>query len=448
MKQVAVIGGGFAGLAAAVALAERGIGVTVLEARARLGGRAYSFRDEASGSIVDNGQHAMMGCYGETLRFLDRIAALPKLMRQTDLRVDMVDVGRGAGAIASLPIPAPLHMLGAVLRYRLLSPRERLRALTGGVRLLAMRRRGDERLVNGTVAGVLRQLGQSANACASFWYPVAIATLNEVPEDAAAGPFAEVVARAFFGSRADSQFVLPAVGLSDLYTDGARGFVERRGGRVECKAMVASMTLRDERVTGVVLRDGRHVAVDACVSAVPPQAMAGFAPAETAAAGTGFAHSPIVSVHLWYDRPVLRTPFVGLLGTTTQWLFDRSTIVRDGKGDGAGDGGQCVSAVVSADRTLASWDVARIGARVADDVRRVLPAARPARLLHHVVVKEKQATIATTPAAMRRRPAAGTSIPNLVLAGDWTATGLPPTIESAVLSGHRAAELVAARLQA
>src|SRR5262245_39214486 len=267
MRRAVVIGGGFAGLAAGVALAERGVAVTVLEARPHLGGRAYSFRDDASGAIVDNGQHAMMGCYTETLAFLTRIAAARKVVRQEDLRVDLIDVRRGPGTIAAAHLPGPLHMLRGVLGYRLLTRAERVGVLVGGLRLLALRRRRDPWLAAATVEALLARLRQSANACASFWHPVAIATLNETPARAAAAPFAEVLARAFFGSRRDAQFVLPAVGLSELYTDDARRYVERRGGRVDCRAAAGTLELTGERVAAVVLRDGRRLPIDACICA-------------------------------------------------------------------------------------------------------------------------------------------------------------------------------------
>ena len=446
MKRVVVIGGGFAGLAAGVALAERGIGVTVLEARPHLGGRAYSFQDAATGTTIDNGQHAMMGCYTETLAFLERIGAAAKVARQRNLRVDMVDASGGAGSIACPPLPGPLHMLAGVLRYRLLRPADRWGALAGGARLLVLHRRRDPRLATWTVADLLRHLGQSADACARFWHPVAIATLNETPDRAAAAPFAEVLARAFFGSRADAQFVLPRVGLSDLYTVDARRFLESRGGRVDCRATVERFRFADDRLSGVDLRDGRTIAADGCISAVPPRALEPLVPPSARvgalAALDGFGASPIVSAHLWYDRPVLGSPFVGLIGTTTQWLFDRTRL----EPAPAAEGPQCVSAVISGDREAAGWDTAEVTRVVDGDVRRTLPGRRDAALLQAVVVKEKHATIAPTLAAERRRPGTDTPIDGLYLAGDWTATGLPPTIESAVLSGHRAAARVAARL--
>jgi len=438
-QRVAVIGGGFAGLAAGVTLADAGCDVTLLESRPQLGGRAYSFRDQATGMTVDNGQHAMMGCYTHTLAFLERIGAASRLFRQDNLRVTLVDPLRGTGTIDCPPMPGPLHATAGVLRYRLLRPAERLRALIGGVALLAMRRRRDPRLAQATVDQLLTTLGQSANARQSFWNPIAVATCNESPERAAAAPFAEVMALAFFGSRADSQFVFSRVGLSELYTDLARQAIEARGGRVELHAAVERIETRDARIAALALRDGRRLEVDACVSAVPPASLLGFAGPLAAELGldalAAIESSPIVSVHLWFDRSLLDEPFVGLVGRATHWLFDRGRIAGQP---------HCMSAVISAGRELVEHDSAEITRAVVDDLQACVPGAREARLEHAVVVKEKRATMSTTPASERLRPRATTRIANLFLAGDWTATGLPPTIESAVRSAGQAAALAAA----
>ena len=446
MIRPVIIGGGFAGLSAAVQLAAQGLQPLVLEARPHLGGRAYSFTDGATGEQIDNGQHAMMGCYTHALAFLERIGATRKLVRQSNLRVAMAERGGGAGVIACPALPGPLHMIKAVLGYRLLGRRDRWRALLGGVRIRGLYRRAPARLVASTVAELLATLGQSAHAQASFWNPVAIATLNETPARASAAPFAAVLARAFFGARRDSQFVLPRVGLSELYTDDARRFIETHGGRVELRAAVAQLDLRDGRIAAVSLRDGRRIATDACIAAVPPPALAAVVPEplrDVAPFRTlgGFVGSPIVSIHLWLDRPVFQPDFLGLLGTTTQWIFNRSAL------RGEPNGGQSLSAVISAGHEVVDWDNARIAATAIDDLQAVVPAARAAQVTRSVVVRERNATISNTPAAERLRPSAHTPIANLFLAGDWTATGLPPTIESAAASGDRAAALLVERLQ-
>ena len=449
MSDVIVIGGGFAGLAAAVALATDGVRVTVLEKRHVLGGRAYSYTDAATGETIDNGQHAMMGCYHEMFRFLGRIGALDKLAIQRSLRVTMLDPEHGAGTIACPPLPSPLHMAAGVLGYRLLRVADRARVLIGGLRLLAMKKRRDPRLAALTVEGALDLLGQSAAARRAFWHPVAIATLNEDPALACADLLAEVMVRAFFAGKDDARFVLAKVGLSDLYTGDARRFIEERGGRVETKAHVVGIGIRAGEVSHLDLRDGRRLTASAYISAVPPQGLLPLLPLalrhDVPALGAieRLASSPIVSVHVWFDRPLIADDFAGFVGTRTHWLFNRDKITgRDPRG------GSYLTFVTSGARALVDLDNEAIVAATLADVHRVLPAAARAQVRHTQVVKEKLATMSPTVEAARLRPPAATPITNLMLAGDWTDTGLPATIESAVVSGHRAAALVAARLAA
>jgi len=449
VSDVIVIGGGFAGLAAAVALAAEGVRVTVLEKRPVLGGRAYSYTDAGTGETIDNGQHAMMGCYHEMFRFLGRIGALDKLTIQRSLRVVMLDPEQGAGTIACPPLPSPLHMAAGVLGYRLLGVADRVRVLLGGLRLLAMKRRRDARLAALTVEGVLDLLGQSAATRRAFWHPVAIATLNEDPALACADLLAEVMVRAFFAGKDDARFVLAKVGLSDLYTGDARRFVEERGGRVETKAQVVGIGFRAGEVSHLDLRDGQRLTAAAYISAVPPQGLFPLLPLalrrDVPALGAieRLTSSPIVSVHVWFDQPLIAHDFAGFVGTRTHWLFNRDKITgRDPRG------GSYLTFVTSGARALVDLDNEAIVAATLADVRRVLPAAARARVRHTQVVKEKFATMSPTVEAASLRPPATTPITNLVLAGDWTATGLPATIESAVASGHRAAALVAACLTA
>lgn len=450
MNDVLIMGGGFAGLAAATQLAASGRRVTVLEKRPVLGGRAYSYTDQATGDVIDNGQHAMMGCYTEMFRFLDRIGATHKLAIQPGLRVDMLDPTRGAGVISCPSLPNPLHMGAGVLGYRLLSVVDRARVLVGGLRLLAMKRLGDARLAALTVDGILDLLGQSAAARRAFWYPVAIATLNDDPAIASADLLAEVMVRAFFAGKDAARFVLSKVGLSELYTHDARRFIEARGGRIETKAHVVGVGFRGDEVSHFELRDGRRLTASAYVSAVPPQGLFPLLPIAVrrsvpALGGIeGLTSSPIVSVHVWLDRPILaERPFVGFVGTGTHWAFNRDVIA--GRRDR--DGGY-LSFVISGARGIVDDDNEAIVARTLADLRRLVPASAAATVRHTQVVKEKFATMSPTVASARLRPATSTPFDNFVLAGDWTDTGLPATIESAVMSGHRAADVVTARLAA
>jgi squalene-associated FAD-dependent desaturase len=312
-----------------------------------------------------------------------------------------------------------------------------------------MKKRGDARLRALTVEGVLDLLGQSAAARRAFWHPVAIATLNEDPALASADLLAEVMVRAFFSGKDDARFVLAKVGLSELYTVDACRFIEERGGRVETKAHVVGIGVRGSEVTHLDLRDGRRLTAAAYVSATPPQGLFPLLPlalrrdVPTFAALERLTSSPIISVHVWFDRPLTTHEFAGFVGMQTHWFFNRDKIAgRDPRG------GSYLTFVTSGARALVDCDNDAIVAATLADVRRVLPGAAEATVRHTQVVKEKFATMSPTVEAARLRPPAVTPLGNFVLAGDWTDTGLPATIESAVASGHRAAEIVRARLAA
>src|SRR5438874_4035654 len=263
---VAIVGGGFAGLAGAVRLARGGARVTLLERRPFLGGRAYSFTDPATGDVIDNGPHALMGAYTAALDFLGEIGAASKLAFQPRLHVTLADPALGLGAVVAPRVPGPFQAPAALLRYRLLSPGDLLRLLVGAVRLAA---RPVASLREHTVAAALAMAGQSAAACARFWHPLAIATLNEAPEVAAAAPFAAVLRKAFFTGARAARFAVPRVPLSELYTADAQRALERAGGTVVTGAAVATLALDPGGVEAVVLRDGTRVEADAVVLAGP-----------------------------------------------------------------------------------------------------------------------------------------------------------------------------------
>jgi squalene-associated FAD-dependent desaturase len=445
-RHVVVVGGGFAGLAAAWALARGGARVTLCERRPFLGGRAYSFEDAATGDAIDNGPHAFMGAYAALRTFCDEIGAGDAIVFQPRLHVPMAHPTDGAGAVAAPPVPGPLQGLGALLRYRLLSRHDRVRLLAGALALVA---RTPDALARTTVADALAATGQSAAARRRFWDPLVVATLNEVPERAAARPFAAVLRLGFLAGARAARFGVATGPLGDVFATPARAAIERAGGTVRTGAAVAAVEYDAGRAAGVVLRDGGRIAADAIVLAVPLGATLGLLPdalratpafRTLAAAET----SPIVSVHLWVAEdvrvgaPALGAPFTGLLDARAQWLFD---------GGASRAGGRRLATVTSGARAWEGVDDATIAAEVEDDVRRTVPALRGITVTRAHVVRERHATLSITPAVERARPGAATAVPNLFLAGDWVQTGLPATIESAVVSG-RAAAALALRLPA
>jgi zeta-carotene desaturase len=436
---VIVVGGGFAGLAAASRLTRAGARVTLLERRPFLGGRAYSFTDAPSGDVIDNGPHAFMGAYTALQQFCDEIGAADAIAFQPRLHVPMAHPVDGAGAIAAPPVPGPLQALGALLRYGLLSRRDRFRLVVAAVRLVAT---APEILAGRTVAQVLTAYGQSDAARRRFWDPLVIATLNEVPERAAVAPFAAVLRRGFLAGAQAARFGFARAPLGDAFAAPARAAIERRGGTVRTGAVVAGLEVSENRVAGVVLRDGWRIDADAVILAVPATALMRLLPSELrsdaglAALGAA-ATSPIVSVHLWIDgdvavgAPAAGAPFVGLLETRAQWLFDCGP---------SRAGGRRLATVTSGARAWDGADDDRIVSDALDDVRRTLPALRHVRHTRAHVVRERHATLSVTPEVERARPGTTTAIVNLFLAGDWVQTGLPATIEGAVVSGVRAAD--------
>lgn len=437
-----VVGGGLAGLAAALRLAERGVRVRVLERRAILGGRAYSYQTRAARHTVDNGQHLLMGCYGRTLGFLRRIGTLDRLEAQPRLSVALAHPARGTAALAAAPLPAPLHLAAGVLRYPHLSLAERVRLLAAGA-VLALRYRGGRVHDGVTVDRALTDLGQGENARACFWHPLAIAVLNELPGRASAALFGEVLRRVFFARAAASRILFPRVGLSDLYAGAARRAIEERGGAVDAGRTVRMLEVESGRVARVRLHDGESLTAPVVIAAVPPPALAAMLPAEQRvappfAALARLRGAPIVSVHLWADAPLATPRMLGFLDGPVHWLFTPPMQPATGR---------YVTLVASGAHELIDRDPADVVAAALGALARHLPAARGLRVVDSLVTKERAATFAASPDEQPYRPRAATPLGNLFLAGDWTDTGLPATIESAVESGERAADLAAEALR-
>ncbi len=438
---VLVIGGGFAGLAAAVDLAAAGRRVLLLERRAFLGGRAYSFTDQTTGDVIDNGQHLMMGCYHHTLNFLDQIGASDKLSFQANPRVDFLHEHEGAASFQCPAVPAPLHLLAGLARLHTIGWRDRLRALRVGLALRKLN--GDRaRLADITVREWLGELGQTEKMQQRFWNLIALATLNEQPDRASADMFARVLDQAFMHTKRDSAMVLSRVGLSELYTDDARRFIEARGGEVRLNAAVASIDFENKRAVGVTLRSGEQIAAEVVISAVPyfmlrhllaPEIIAG---GETLRAIPEFKSAPIVSISLWYDEPVTEVEFTGLLDSPVDWVFNKNAIAGEARKKR-----QHLALVISGARDTARLPKEKLIEMAVTEMKRFFPAARRQSPVHAFVIREHDATLSHTPGTARLRPAARTPFENFLLAGDWTDTGLPATIEGAVWSGQQCARL-------
>ncbi len=432
-----VVGAGFAGLSAATALAEQGARVLVLEARPSLGGRATAFTDPVTGERVDNGQHVLLGCYHETFRFLRRIGTEADVWLQRDLQMDVVDRRGRSSRLACPALPAPFHLLAGLMRWSALGWRDRLAALRMGRR--PSPRSGE------TARRWLERLGQTPRLIELLWEPLAVASLNEPIDVASAAPLAVVLDRVLAGRR-DVALGLARTPLDQLYALPARAFVEALGGQVR-QGVVAEIAVvgghEGESTAGVPpssnlsVRAGDEVwAPHVVIAAVGWYALPSLftpRPAQLAAtleSAERTAASPIVTVNLWFDRPVSSAAFVGLPGRTMQWVFDKRALF--------GASTSHLSLVSSGAGAIVGRSNQDLTDVALDELRAALPAAREAVLLRSVVVREKRATFSVAP-GQPSRPATVTGVAGLFLAGDWIDTGLPATIEGAVVSGHRAA---------
>lgn len=432
---VAIVGGGVAGLSAACALADAGRRVVVLEARGELGGRATAFRDRETGELVDNGQHVLFGCYHETFRFLRRIGAESNVRVQPSLEVAYLDRDGRRSVLKCPHWPAPLHLLGGVFGWDALPLSEKFLVFRAAPGLAGSVSRLKE--TNATVADWLTWRGQRGRIREWLWEPLAIAALNEAPGEASAAPFVYVLSQMFSGARTNASIALPATPLHEMYAAPARRYLEQRGGEVRVNAL-ARIRVEQGRVAGIDVR-GEPVRAASVIAAVPWFGLEPLLTGDLAAMAETLAHAarmtskPIVTVNLWYDRAVMDDEFVGLPGREMQWVFDKRRVF--------GESASHLSLVASGADALAARGTHDLVALAAREVADAIPGARGAHLVRGTVVREKRATFSVAP-GQPPRPGVTTQVAGLYLAGDWIETGLPATIESAAVAGHAAAQSV------
>lgn len=439
---VVVVGGGIAGLAAAVHLSARGARVSVVEAKAVLGGRATSFSDPQTGERVDNGQHVLLGCYHETFRLLKAIGSDESVRMQPGLDVEFIDRARQRSRLRCPQIPPPFNLLAGLFEWEALGWADRLAALHMASPIRIARSARDSK--NGKIAASpgetvekwLLNNGQTARIREMLWEPLAMAALNQSVREAAAPPFAAVLGEMFGGEAKDAALGFPTCPLDELYAEPARRFIEARGGRVQI-GMPAKIVIRNGAVSHVEAR-GERMTAAGVVAAVPWHALvdlfdgerSALAPLCAAAARTRAC--PIASVNLWLDRPLLKTPFLGLPGRHMQWVFDKQQMFDHAEASH-------LTMISSGADALASLSNDQLTDLALDELRDALPEARSARVERATVVRERRATFSLAP-DQPRRPTVLTPVHGLLLAGDWVDTGLPATIEGAALSGRLAAE--------
>lgn len=421
---VIVCGGGLAGIGAAVEATLRGARVTLVERRPFLGGKAYSF--DLDGTEIDNGQHVFLGCCSAYLWLLARLGVMSQVILPARLRVVVRDRAGITGVLAASSLPAPLHIGPSFARFPLLSPVEKARAVRA-LAVLTLMREGDRLALDDMSFGDwLDAHGQRAGAIERFWDLIVLPTCNDRSDRVSASLAAYVFREGLFRTRGGSAIGRSSVGLTTLVDAPTRRLIESTGGAVR-----ASTSIVRASSGSVDLGDGSRLEGDAVILALPANRAAAVSPA---AVGTlaPLGSSPIVNLHLWFDRPVMDEEFMAVVDSPVQWLF--------GYPDPSGPGQRLVVSVSGA-RDEVDRPKASLVESFVDEIRMLFPDAARARLTRSHVVKEPHATFAAAPGQARLRPGPRTADPSIFLAGSWTNTGWPATMEGAVRSGMIAARL-------
>ncbi|HWY87389.1 MAG TPA: hydroxysqualene dehydroxylase HpnE, partial [Gemmataceae bacterium] len=428
-QRVVIIGGGLAGLAAATALAPRGFQVTLLEARARLGGRASSFQDTATGQWIDTCQHVTMGCCTNFAYFC-RTLGIDHLLEPQPSLVFMTADGRRSLFRAD-PWPAPLHLARSFLRAHYLTVAEKLRIAWG---LACLKRSTDQD--DPPFQDWLTRHHQTPRTVDRFWGLVLVSALNETPDRIGLRYARKVFRDGFLRHPRGFEIELPAVPLGRLYGAELLGWLDSRRVDLRFQHGAKRFNIKDNHVESLELRSGECLVAHWYISAVPFERLLDLLPPDVVDRHAYFSNlenletSPITSVHCWFDRPVLDLPNVVLIDGVGQWVFNRGA---------SGGGEHYVQVVVSAARQFRGWGHELVQERVVAELRALFPKARAARLTRARVVTEHAATFSAVPGVDRWRPAPTSPVDNLLLAGDWIATGWPATMEGAVRSGYLAA---------
>jgi zeta-carotene desaturase len=461
-KNVIVIGGGLAGLAAGVALADAGCRVRLFEQRPYLGGRATSYA-LPNGEHVDNCQHVTLGCCTNLEDFYKRVGATDKI-KFFD-RLVFLDPQGMTGIMEADVLPAPIHMTGSFLFFAPLAFPDKLSIVRALTAILFAGGRPKDAYSAEPISMMewLRRQKQTPAAIERFWRVVLVSALNEELDRTDARFAIDVFWKAFLANRTGYRMGVPSVPLALLY-DGCRTAMEKKGGQVVLRSPVRSLRFENGALKAAIFDGDREEAADALVLALPHDRTAELLPKEIRFANPALAHlekfkvSPITGVHFWFDREVTHEPFITLLDTQTQWIFNKTALYRKAVTEFSGvipsevrdllssetgkTSAQYLQLVISASYALLRKSREEIIDLCLKEVRQALPAAREAQLVKATVIKEAAATFSPEPGVDQWRPAQETKTPGLFLAGDWTATGWPATMEGAVRSGYLAAEAV------
>jgi squalene-associated FAD-dependent desaturase len=425
MKKVIIVGGGFAGLSAAVFLSNKNYQVELIEASPKLGGRAYSYYDNSLNDVVDNAQHIMMGCYNETLNFIKLINAEKNLIFQDRLEIAFVNKEKRLIPLSSTLLPYPLGLLLGLLQYDALSFANRIKVILFMVKVYFT---NEESLGDKSIESWLKENGQTGNINKALWEIIVVGALNTTPAKASAKIFVKILKQIFFKGNFSSTIILPKTGLSEMYCEPSKQFIESKNGKINLSEQVTQLQVSNNKITTVITDKRKISEFDYVIFTIPPYALKRINGIEAILDNTSadLEYSSILTFHIRLKDNPLEKNFYGLIGSPLHWVFNH---------------GKYITTVISDADDLIDKSKEELFELVWKEIEKYFGLQRDT-VQNYQILKEKRATFIPNESALKNRPSTKTKLENIFLAGDWIETGLPATIESAVISGKMASDLL------
>ncbi|MFA6598959.1 MAG: hydroxysqualene dehydroxylase HpnE [Ignavibacteriaceae bacterium] len=422
MKKCLVVGGGLAGLSAAVSLTKQNIHVQLLEASPKFGGRTYSFLDEKSGNVIDNGQHLLLGCYYETIEFIKLIRATDSFHFQKQLEINVVAINKINYQLKATELPYPLGLLFGLLNYDVLSILDKIKIILLITQLPFLQ---SEKYLNLSVEDWLQEQNQSRNCIKSFWEIIAVGALNSQLKDASAKIFIDILKVIFLKGSDASAMIIPKVGLSKAFIDPAISLLQRNNSELVLSEKLLEVSVTDKKAISVITDKGTINNFDAVILAIPSYALNKINANNLIIENgkTDLSTSSIVTLHLWLKQNKLKKPFYAFIDSPLHWVFNH---------------GAYITTVTSSADEMIEKTQEELLSVVSAELHAYLGITTE-DISSYKVIKEKRATFIPNKENLENRPSAKTKVENVFLAGDWTDTGLPATIEGAIKSGNTAA---------
>lgn len=423
MKKCIVIGGGLAGLSTAAFLVKNNIQVEVIEASSRLGGRVFSIKDDKTGDYIDNGQHILLGCYKDTLEFLKIIGATDNFLFQENLEVNFIKEGFREFPLKAFNFPYPFNLLFGFLNYKALPLKERLHIIQFFIRLYFY---SDSFLEKISINDWLTIEQQSEDAKKCFWEVISIGALNCGTNLASAQIFSKILKKIFFKGKKAATIILPKFDLSKSFCDNAKSYIEENGSKISLSESVGEIMFASDKLQSIMTNKRIINDFDFVVSTISLNAIKKVLNKNNFLGDLKFNYSPILNVHLWLKENNLKHRFYGFIGSAVHWVFNNGSYIT-----------VTISDAKKYDN-LGKDEMYRIVIR---EIEKYLKLSKN-NINHYRIIREKRATFIPTKDIINRRPMPRTKWENFFLAGDWTNTDLPATIEGAVKSGKTVSRMV------